>query len=42
MLSETRPPKAGHWSEAALRVLHERYLSREGGVVTSSSPTRRP
>jgi ribonucleoside-diphosphate reductase alpha chain len=36
MLSETRPPKAGHWSEAALRVLHERYLSREGGVVTET------
>jgi ribonucleoside-diphosphate reductase alpha chain len=33
MLSETRPPKSGHWSEAALRVLHERYLSRDGGVV---------
>src|SRR5262249_14354578 len=33
MLSETRPRKTGHWSEAALRVLHERYLSREGGAV---------
>jgi ribonucleoside-diphosphate reductase alpha chain len=36
MLSETRPSKTGHWSEAALRVLHERYLSREGGVVNET------
>jgi len=36
MLSETRPPKIGHWSEPALRVLRERYLSREGGAVTET------
>ena len=36
MLSETRPAKIGRWSEAALRVLHERYLARAGGVVTET------
>ncbi|HEV8437837.1 MAG TPA: ribonucleotide reductase N-terminal alpha domain-containing protein [Methylomirabilota bacterium] len=36
MPSDTRPPKVGHWSEAALRVLRERYLSREGGTVTET------
>jgi ribonucleoside-diphosphate reductase alpha chain len=32
---ETRPTKIGHWTEPALRVLHERYLlrSKEGRVV---------
>jgi ribonucleoside-diphosphate reductase alpha chain len=33
MLSETRPPKVGAWTEPALRVLRERYLMREGGEV---------
>jgi ribonucleoside-diphosphate reductase alpha chain len=33
MPSETRPPKVGHWSEPALRVLRERYLAREQGQV---------
>jgi ribonucleoside-diphosphate reductase alpha chain len=33
MLSETRPSKVGRWSEAALRVLRERYLAREQGEV---------
>src|SRR5262249_51411296 len=33
MPRETRPLKVGRWSEAALRVLHERYLIREGGTV---------
>ena len=36
MRSPTRPPTVGHWSEAALRVLRERYLSREGDVVTET------
>jgi ribonucleoside-diphosphate reductase alpha chain len=36
MLSETRPLKTGHWSEAALRVLRERYLSRDGGIVSET------
>jgi ribonucleoside-diphosphate reductase alpha chain len=36
MLSGMRRPKTGRWSEAALRVLHERYLAREGGVVTET------
>jgi len=36
MPSPTRPPKVGHWSEPALRVLHERYLSRDDGVVTET------
>jgi hypothetical protein len=29
----TRPAKTGRWSEAALRVLRERYLAREHGEV---------
>jgi ribonucleoside-diphosphate reductase alpha chain len=35
MLSETRPPKVGTWTEPALRVLRERYLLRDerGEVV---------
>jgi ribonucleoside-diphosphate reductase alpha chain len=36
MLSETRPAKAGQWTEAALRVLRERYLTRKGGEVTET------
>ena len=30
---ETRPARVGRWTEAALRVLRERYLAREGGEV---------
>jgi ribonucleoside-diphosphate reductase alpha chain len=30
MTTATRPPKAGQWTEQALRVLRERYLIREG------------
>jgi ribonucleoside-diphosphate reductase alpha chain len=33
MLSETRPPKVGNWTEPALRVLRERYLSRKGDEI---------
>ncbi len=33
MLSETRPSKAGTWTEPALRVLRERYLTRKGEEV---------
>ncbi len=29
MTELVRPQKAGQWSEAALRVLHERYLSKK-------------
>jgi ribonucleoside-diphosphate reductase alpha chain len=29
----TRPPKVGKWTEQALRVLRERYLSHEGDAV---------
>src|SRR5215468_10308333 len=36
MRSNTRPPKLGHWSEPARRVLQERYLARENGVVTET------
>ena len=36
MRSETRPPKVGRWSEPARRVLHERYLARDNGVVTET------
>jgi ribonucleoside-diphosphate reductase alpha chain len=36
MPSETRPSKLGRWSEPALRVLRERYLSREQGQVRES------
>jgi ribonucleoside-diphosphate reductase alpha chain len=34
--SDTRPPKLGRWSEAALRVLRERYLARDDGQVTET------
>ncbi|HKZ09021.1 MAG TPA: ribonucleotide reductase N-terminal alpha domain-containing protein [Methylomirabilota bacterium] len=34
--SESRPVKTGRWSEAALRVLRERYLTREGGQVVET------
>jgi ribonucleoside-diphosphate reductase alpha chain len=34
--SETRPAKVGHWSGPALRVLRERYLARQDGVVTET------
>lgn len=30
---EARPSKMGRWSEPALRVLRERYLAREDGLV---------
>jgi ribonucleoside-diphosphate reductase alpha chain len=33
---EPRPAKSGRWSEAALRVLRERYLAREGGEVVET------
>ncbi|MBI2204836.1 MAG: adenosylcobalamin-dependent ribonucleoside-diphosphate reductase [Candidatus Rokubacteria bacterium] len=33
MQSETRPAKVGKWTDAALRVLRERYLTRQGGEV---------
>jgi ribonucleoside-diphosphate reductase alpha chain len=33
---EHRPAKSGRWSEAALRVLRERYLTREGGEVVET------
>lgn len=33
MLSDTRPLKVGKWTEPALRVLRERYLTRKGGEV---------
>jgi len=33
---QTRPAKAGRWSEAALRVLRERYLAREDGEVVET------
>jgi len=36
MLSETRPAKVGQWTEAALRVLRERYLTRKGGEVAET------
>jgi len=32
----TRPAKTGRWSEAALRVLRERYLAREHGEVVET------
>jgi ribonucleoside-diphosphate reductase alpha chain len=34
--SEPRPVKTGRWSEAALRVLRERYLTREAGQVVET------
>jgi len=33
MLSESRPAKVGQWTEPALRVLRERYLTRKDGEV---------
>jgi ribonucleoside-diphosphate reductase alpha chain len=33
MRTETRPTKVGQWTEQALRVLRERYLSRDGDQV---------
>jgi ribonucleoside-diphosphate reductase alpha chain len=36
MLPDARPPKLGHWSEPALRVLRERYLAHEGEAVTET------
>src|SRR5215468_9468706 len=36
MLSETRPAKVGQWTEPALRVLRERYLTRRAGEVTET------
>jgi len=36
MLAETRPAKVGRWTEAALRVLRERYLARDEGEVVET------
>src|SRR6266542_3357013 len=36
MLSETRPAKIGKWTEPALRVLRERYLTRKGDEVVET------
>src|SRR6266699_397212 len=36
MLSATRPAKVGKWTEPALRVLRERYLTRQGGEVVET------
>src|SRR3977135_2370820 len=36
MLSVTRPPKVGQWTEPALRVLRERYLTRKDGEVVET------
>ena len=36
MLSETRPAKVGKWTEPALRVLRERYLTRKDGEVVET------
>src|SRR5437879_2726097 len=36
MVPETRPSKVGKWTEAARRVLRERYLSRKDGEVTET------
>ena len=33
MRTGTHPPKVGQWTEQALRVLRERYLTREGDVI---------
>ena len=33
MAQATRPAKVGNWSEAAQRVLRERYLMRRGKEV---------
>src|SRR6267142_1171544 len=36
MLPETRPTKVGQWTEPALRVLRERYLTRKDGEVVET------
>jgi ribonucleoside-diphosphate reductase alpha chain len=36
MLREVRPSKIGTWTESALRVLRERYLTRRGGEVVET------
>ncbi|MBI1846424.1 MAG: ribonucleoside reductase class II [Candidatus Rokubacteria bacterium] len=36
MLSEARPTKVGKWTDAALRVLRERYLTRRDGEVVET------
>ncbi len=36
MLRETRPARVGQWTEAALRVLRERYLTRKDGQVVET------
>ena len=36
MGSDTRPPRTGTWTEAALRVLRERYLGRQDGQVVET------
>jgi ribonucleoside-diphosphate reductase alpha chain len=36
MVSETRPSKVGQWTEPALRVLRERYLTRRDGEVVET------
>ena len=36
MLSESRPAKVGKWTEPALRVLRERYLTRQDGKVVET------
>ncbi len=36
MVSGTRPSKVGKWTEPALRVLRERYLTRRGGEVAET------
>jgi ribonucleoside-diphosphate reductase alpha chain len=36
MQSDTRPSKVGKWTDAALRVLRERYLTRKDGEVVET------
>lgn len=36
MITDSRPAKAGKWSEPALRVLRERYLTRREGQVVET------
>jgi ribonucleoside-diphosphate reductase alpha chain len=36
MLSESRPARVGKWTEPALRVLRERYLTRKDGEVAET------
>jgi len=36
MLSESRPTKVGQWTEPALRVLRERYLTKRDGEVVET------